>query len=272
MERDRTRVAKAGASGYVFGNEGKEAPARFAALSALFDPGTKQHIEARGLRRGWRCLEVGGGGGTIASWLADRVGLRGHVLVTDIDPRFLQALEIPNLEVRRHDIAEDPLPEGGFDLAHARLVLLHLPRRDEALARMISALKPGGWLLVEEYDSASLLPDPEASPGEALLKTHLAMLRLMEDRGACRRYGRLLFGRLRAHGLASVGAEARMFMWSHGSPGASMLRANFEQLREALIDGGYIGPKEFADDLARLDDPDLVLPSPILWSAWGRRE
>src|SRR5262249_59444910 len=108
MERDRTRVAKAGASGYVFGNEGKEAPTRFAALSALFDPGTKQHIEARGLRRGWRCLEVGGGGGTIAAWLASRVGPDGRVLATDIDPRFLQSLGIPNLEGRRHAIVGDP--------------------------------------------------------------------------------------------------------------------------------------------------------------------
>src|SRR5215470_17301474 len=113
MERKWLRGSKAAAVGYVFGNEGKEAPTRFAALSALFDPGTKQHIEARGLRPGWRCLEVGGGGGTIAAWLASRVGPDGRVLATDIDPRFLQSLEIPNLEVRRHDIVEEPLPEDG---------------------------------------------------------------------------------------------------------------------------------------------------------------
>jgi len=145
------------APGYVFANDAAEAPVRLAALSALFDRGTVRHLKARGVGRGWHCLEVGAGGGTIARWLAARVGPTGRVLATDVDPRFLRTVRLPNLEVRRHDIAIDPLPRAAFDLIHTRLVLMHLPRREEALARMISALKPGGWLVVEELDSASAL-------------------------------------------------------------------------------------------------------------------
>ncbi len=256
---------------YVFDNAGVQASARFAALSAMFDPGTIRHLESRGVGRGWHCLEVGGGSGSIANWLAHRVGSAGRVLVTDIDPRFLQTLKLPNLEVRRHDIARDPLPETAFDLVHARLVLMHLPEREEGVGRMVAALKPGGWLVDEEFDSASLLPDPAVNPGEVLLKTHLAMMRLVEDRGVERRYGRLLLGRLQAHGLVAVGAEARMFMWQCGSPGASLTRANYEQLREAMIDANYITEREFDEDVARLNDPDFVMPSPIMWAAWGRR-
>ena len=58
---------------------------------------------------GWRCLEVGGGSGSIANWLADRVGDTGSVVVTDIDPRFLNRSPRRNVEVRRHDISTDPL-------------------------------------------------------------------------------------------------------------------------------------------------------------------
>lgn len=47
-------------------------------------------------------------------------------------------------------MATEPLPEAAFDLVHARLVLMHLPEREQALARMISALKPAGWLIDEE--------------------------------------------------------------------------------------------------------------------------
>jgi len=61
----------------------------------------------------------------------------GRVLVTNIDPRFLEPLHLPNLEVRRHDIATDPLPEAVFDLVHSRLVLLHVPEREEAPYAMI---------------------------------------------------------------------------------------------------------------------------------------
>lgn len=257
--------------GYVLDNAAREAPTRFAALSALFDPGTIRHLEERGVGRGWHCLEVGAGGGSIASWLADRVGPTGCVVATDIDPRFLQSLKLSNLEVRHHNIAADPLPEVGFDLVHARLVLMHLPDREKVLARMISALKPGGWLVSEEYDSASMLPDPAANPEEVLLKTQVAFMRILDAHGVNRRYGRLLFGQLRAHGLISVGAEARVFMSPNGSPGASIVRANYEQLHDAMIDAKYITQQEFDEDMARLDDAHFMVPTAILWSAWGRR-
>jgi SAM-dependent methyltransferase len=266
-----TQSGYSGYSGYLLDNGAREAPTRFAVLSALFDPGTIRHLEACGVGRGWHCLEVGGGSGSIGSWLADRVGPTGRVLATDIDPRFLESLKLPNLEVRRHNIATDPVPEAAFDLVHARLVLMHLPERETALARMISALKPGGWLVDEEYDSFSMPPDPAVSPGEVLLPTQVAMMRLLEEGGVDRLYGRRLFGRLRAHGLTSIGGEARAFMWQRGSPGAALVRATYELLREALIVGNYITPQQFEEDIARLDHPEFLMPSAILWSAWGRR-
>ncbi|SRR5216683_3528896 len=195
----------------------------------------------------------------------------GSVLVTDIDTRFLETMKLPNVEVRRHNIVTDSLPEGAFDLVHSRLVLLHLPERNQVLRRMIAALKPGGWLLDEEFDSASLPADPVANPAEVLPKTLLAMMRLVEEHGVERRYGRLLLGRMRAHGLVAVDAEARIFMWQGGSAGASLMRANFQQLRADMIKAGYITEDEFEQDLARLEASDFLTLSPIMWTAWGRR-
>ena len=258
-------------SRYLLDNATPEAPLRFAALSALFDPGTIRHLEERGVGCGWLCLEVGAGGGSIASWLADRVGPTGHVLATDIDTRCLQSLTLPNLEVRRHNIATDPLPEAVFDLVHARLVLMHLPEREQALARMISALKPGGWLIDEEYDNCSLLPNPAINPGEVLLPTQVAVNRLLDDGGVDRLFGRRLIGRLRAHGLIGVAAEAHAFMCQCASPGANLVRATYELLQRDLIDGNYLTAQQFRQDLATLEDPDFLTPSAILWSAWGRR-
>lgn len=255
---------------YVLDNAGKEASARFASLAAMLNPETIRHLEERGISSGWRCLEVGGGGGSIAAWLAARVGPAGHVLSTDIDPRFLESLQISNLEVRRHDIATEPLPAATFDLVHSRLVLLHLPEREKALARMVAALKPGGWLVDEEFDS-SIAPDPSAYSEEVLSKTYVAMTRIMDSRGVDRNFGRRLYGRLRAHGLMRVAAEGHIFMWHSGSSGVSLLRANFEQLRKAMIDAGYITAEEFDEDIARLENPSFMMPSPILWTAWGRR-
>jgi ubiquinone/menaquinone biosynthesis C-methylase UbiE len=268
---DTTRERVPAGSPYLLDNAGREAPARFNALTALFDSGTIRHFENCGVGSGWQCLEIGGGGGSITSWLAARVGSTGRVVATDIDPRFLKALNHPHVEVWQHNIVSDPLPEAAFDLVHARLVLIHVPQREEVLRRMISALKPGGWLLSEEFDSASLIPDPEVNPGETLLKTHIAMFRSMESHGVERRFGRFLLHRFRTYGLLNPAAEGRIFMWQANSPGASLMRANYEQLRDDMIDGGYITEQQFNQDLARMQEPDFMMPSAILWSAWGRR-
>ena len=270
MEYSRTLGSQhSSGSPYILDNAGKEASARFPALSDVFDPGTIRQLEDVGVSPGFHCLEVGGGG-SIAAWLAARVAPTGHVLVTDIDPRFLESMNLPHTEVIRHDIATDPLPEAAFDLIHSRLVLVHVAEREKALARMVAALKPGGWLVEEDFDS-SVFPDPALSSGEVLLKTHIAMTRLMDARGIDRGFGRRLFGLLRTLGLVDVAAEGRTFMWPFGSPGPSLMRANYEQLRGAMIGAGYLTEQEFDQDIARLDDPSFLMPSPILWTARGRR-
>jgi len=252
-------------------DDAENAAARFAALAALFDASTTRHLADRGVTSGWDCLEVGGGGGSIAKWLAARVAPAGRIVVTDIDTGFLDDLRIANLEVLQHDITCDPLPEAAFDLIHTRLVLMHLPDRDAVLRRLATALKPGGWLVCEEFDRAAAPADPAANPGEVVLKTHAAMGRLHADQGVASSYGRLLFVRLRALGLVGLGAEARMVMVQAGSWGARLLRASYERRRRAMIDAGYVTAEEYAADLARMDADDFMMPSPLMWSAWGRR-
>ncbi|MDQ2765711.1 MAG: methyltransferase domain-containing protein [Gemmatimonadota bacterium] len=270
MSTRESNDAVAPNSAYALDNASHEALARFPALSDAFDAGTQRHLAAVGVGAGWRCLEVGGGGGSIARWLAEQVGPAGHVLVTDIDPRHLRFPNLPEVEVRVHDIAADPLPADSFDLVHARLVLLHVRDREAALANMIAALKPGGWLVDEEFDS-SVFPDPVLSPGEMLLKTHVALSRTLDDRGVDRTFGRRLFGRLRALGLDHVAAEGRTFMWPAGSPGPAMMRANYSQLHSHMIEAGHLTQAEFDRDIAALDDRDFFMPSPILWAAWGQK-
>ncbi|HEX3140580.1 MAG TPA: methyltransferase domain-containing protein, partial [Rhizobacter sp.] len=240
---------------YVFDNAHRETRERFPALSDLYDDETIRCLQAVGVAPGWQCLEVAAGGGSIAQWLAGQVGDSGQVLATDLDTRFLESLAAPTLDVRRHDITRDPLPDSAFDLVHARLILVHLPERDLALAKMLRALKPGGWLVCEEFDSLSMPADPVLHPDECALKAQAAMQRVMASRGTDTRYGRNLAARMRAMGLVDIRAEGRMAMWQGGSPGARLFRANFEQLRDELLRTGLLTQTELVDDLARLDDP-----------------
>ena len=141
-------------SDYLLENRKTQAAQRFAALSALFDPATLRQFDACGMAHGWRCWEVGAGGPTLVRKIAERVGAAGYVLATDIDVSWTQEAASRNVDVRSHDVARDAPPGDSFDLVHARLVLVHVPDRDQALRRMVSALRPGGWLLVEDFDVA----------------------------------------------------------------------------------------------------------------------
>ena len=260
-----------GSCRYVLDNAAPQTPARFSALAELYDATTIRHLQRIGVGHGWRCWEIGAGPGSIAQWLCGQVGPNGSVLATDIDTRFLDQNVHTNLMVRRHDIVLDPLPDQAFDLVHARLVLVHLPEREKVLDRIIAALKPGGWLLTEEFDSVSQLPAPDRYPWEVTLKSTAALRTVMIDRGVNLGFGRSLAGHLRARGLESISAEGRMLMSLGGSFGTDLMKANLEQLRDAILALGSVTPLELEADLARLDDADFMAPSPVMWSVAARR-
>jgi SAM-dependent methyltransferase len=192
------------------------------------------------------------------------------VLATDIEPCFLENLAFSNLDVRRHDIRYEGLPEHEFDLAHARLVLMHLPGRELALQRMITSLKPGGWIVVEEFDNLSVLPNPTANPGEEELKVLRAGLQVLAAHGVELRYGRWLPQQLRSLGLFNVSAEAIVSVWHGDSPGTRLYKLAFKELTDPILRSGLISEAEFEMDMRRLDESDFLMPSPMMWTVWGR--
>jgi 2-polyprenyl-3-methyl-5-hydroxy-6-metoxy-1,4-benzoquinol methylase len=266
-------------SSYIFDNSGQQAGQRFSSLETLYDPWTIQHLEATGIGAGWQCWEVGGGGGSIARWLAERSGKSGHVLVTDLDPRFLvesPALAHPQIEIRRHDIGSDPLPAQAFDLIHSRLVLIHVPARELALERMITALKPGGWLVVEDFDQTfndSSYPTADREAAAHVQKVMAAQYRLMAARSGelSLTWGRSLYRRLRAQGMVNVGMEGYLAIREGRTPGARLSEANFEQIREEAVRAGFVTNEEIDQALALLNDPEFAISGHIMFTAWGRR-
>lgn len=200
-------------STYLFDQAWRQEHDRLHALEAQFDDASAHHLARLGAGPGWRCLEVGAGAGGVARWLADQVGPSGQVLATDLDPRFPDGHGRANLQVRQHDILADPLPDGGFDLAHAQAVLEHILDREQALARMVAAVRPGGWVVVEDVDfgeaMASALaryvhPRDHAGGYQRLLRGFEALFAAI---GADASFGPRLPQALLDAGLEQVGAE-----------------------------------------------------------------
>jgi SAM-dependent methyltransferase len=259
-------------SRYSFDNAWVNARQRLLGIEARYDPGTIRHLETIGVGDGWHCLEIGGGGGSIAEWLCRRVGPRGRVVATDVDTRFLEALDYANLEVRKHNIVTDALPQGACDLIHTRMVLEHVPEREAALPRMVSALKPGGWLLCEGADNLSATPVSPSDPASRALYTKVenAVWRVMADRGLADDFGRRLYGLLRAQGLTEVQVEGRVALRRAGET-AEVARLTVEQLREDIVNAKYATEAEIEAYVALLHDPAFVAVAMTLFAVWGRR-
>lgn len=89
-------------------------------LEHSLDPSTVRRLEAIGVAPGWRCLDVGAGGGTVCEGLCRRVGPTGRVTAMDLDARFLRALDYANLHVREENVVDADFPSGTFDLVHTK--------------------------------------------------------------------------------------------------------------------------------------------------------
>lgn len=262
--------------GYLLDNQQSEAGIRFAALAELFDPVTFRHVDRLGITAGMRCWEIGAGGASVPLGLAARVGPGGSVVATDIDTSWTESARDADadgvVEVLRHDVAADPPPPGGFDLVHARLVLVHVTDRAEALRRMVQALRPGGVLLVEDADPGlqPLLCPDESGPEQRLAnRLRTGFRELMAARGADLAYGRTLPRRLREAGLDDVRADA---YFPITSPACTTLEAaTVRQIRTRLVSAGLATDQEIDRHLANVSTGRLDLATSPMISAWGRR-
>jgi SAM-dependent methyltransferase len=251
-------------TGYVFSNAWEMAERRLEMLELGHDPTTKRRALDLGVQSGWRCLEVGAGRGSIARWLSDVVGPVGHVSAVDIDTRFLQ--ELPgNAEVHKLDVVTDALPTAQFDFVHTRLLLMHLPERNEVLRKLVSALRPGAWILCEEQD---LFPIIGAATG-SYKDAWLSFARAMEAAGVHPTWVRTLPAHLEQLGLLSIKADVEVPFFRGGSHEAEFWKLTWMQSIDKVIASG--ASRDVIDSaLELLDDQTVWLHGPAMVGVAGQ--
>lgn len=237
---------------------------RLSGMEALWDPGTQALLAELGIGAGWTCMEVGAGGGSLVQWMADR---GADVTAVDIDTRYVDHLASDAITVRRVDIREDELPQSEFDLVHSRLVLEHLSDRKQILERLVATLRPGGWIVIEDYDWSSYGFEGE-NPGFG--DSAEVVLGYMAKAGFDRDYGRRVVADLAAAGLTDVRGEGRVRVIDSTSPGFDFFRLTFESLRGAVVQAGLMSDEE-ADAAAARFNGDVRMFTPMMMAGIGRR-
>ena len=242
--------------------EGRE---RLEHVARALDPTTVGLLERLGVAPGWKCAEIGAGAGTVAAWLHDRVGPDGHVLATDVETRWLEQLECPGLEIRRHDIGAEGIGEGVYDLVHCRWVLLHVGDWRKALHHMVAGLKPGGWLVVEDTDwvgAGTVYP-----PCEAVERMWAAFSTLVESGGGHVTLGRELVAAFREAGLVEIDGSAAPILGGFRSE----LLPIAEPMVPIAVAAGLVSAEDGDEALAFLKDPANFAIGLLMIAMQGRK-
>ena len=167
-------LAVSEAPDYAFPHSAEDESRRLELLEQRLDPLTKQRIQRLGVGKSARCLEIGGGRGSITRWLSHVVGPTGRVIATDVQIGFLSEIDASNVEVIRHDIRTGTFPPGSFDLIHTRAVLMHISPSVDLLRRIVTWLAPGGWLVLEEPDFGMWIGDADPAWATSPQSTQVA--------------------------------------------------------------------------------------------------
>lgn len=257
-------------SAYQYGHQWKTERDRLADLELVLDPPTWVILSTLGSMEGWRCLDVGAGAGSVARWLCDRVGPGGYVVGTDLETGFLEESTLPNLEIRQHDIVSGQLETNSYDLIHARGVLEHLPEREVALANMVSGLKPGGVLVIQDADYISFVAQSDHHH-ELFDKGQRAFYKVISAAGWDLNFGRKTANALRRAGLVEVRMEVYAFEWGADLPGTLMWKYSFERFREKVISNGLLSEPDADAFLKLLNEPEFRAMSPLVCVAIGHK-
>lgn len=262
---------------YILATGGKDME-RLRLLQEVYGPRSEATFQRVALRPGQRVLEVGCGSGNMACWMAEQVGGGGFVVGIDNSAEQIElarqqasARGLTNVEFQTADAYSPRLPEGSFDLAYCRLVLMHLTQPADALRTMRSLVKPGGIVFCEEMDLGCWLCDPPASAMSQFFELNVA---LGELRGEHFRLGSSLHQVFREAGLERPEVDSNFVLLLRGEQ-KRLLWMTFDEFAPEAVREGLIsqaGANQLAAGLRTLaEDETTLFGFPLLVQVWAQR-
>jgi ubiquinone/menaquinone biosynthesis C-methylase UbiE len=233
------------------------------------------------IKPGFRAVDVGCGPIGIMNLLSERVGPDGAVVGVEREPRFidmarteLSARGLRNVRVVNADALKTGLEKSSYDIVHERLILINVPAatQEALLAEMLSLLKPGGTIALQEFDSASYVCYPEHPSWNILL-------RIWNDTfhatGGNEFVGRSLARLLRSAAAENIQTKAHVEVAQVGEYRRTHLLSLIESMHDLVLGSGRLKKAELRDHMAALSehlaDPGTTVIDKLIVQAWGQR-
>jgi ubiquinone/menaquinone biosynthesis C-methylase UbiE len=269
-------------SRYVHGTEPQEQE-RLARLNALINDRALRELALRG---GERILDVGSGLGQLTLGMARAAGPSGRVLgIERSEEQRAQALRLAEqagsavrVEFRPGDALAMPLRDqewGGFDLAHTRFLLEHVPDPQKVVDAMVEAVRPGGRIVLQDddHDLLRLWPEP---PG--LNEMWRAYVRTYDRLGNDAYVGRRLVELLHRAGARPVRNTWLFFGSCSGQPDFPAFVDNLHDIlasmRGTLASAGMLPAENAEHALAEVrrfrERPDAAIWYAVAWAEGER--
>ena len=265
---------------YVLGSDDAEI-ARLDGQAQSIAGATEALLRAAGLGGDMRVLDLGTGLGHVAFMVAGLIGPGGSVVGVDQAARLLEIAEqrraaagLENVGFLHGDARTFTVSEP-FDAVVARLLLFHLPDRQEVLRRQLDALRPGGKMVLVEFDIGALRTEPDAPLVASAKRWMEAAFRAA---GADPRVGARAGELLRRAGLADVQTFGIQPYLAPTDPVGSLLCAGVVRslapkiLAEGIADEAELGLDTLQERIAaQVAELDAVVLLPAVVGAWGTR-
>jgi SAM-dependent methyltransferase len=156
---------------------GSDDKSRLDLIHAVYGPVSVRGLEAARIVECTRVADVGCGTGTVARWIAERIGPAGSVDAIDVAAEQVEvarSMASPAgagvIEYHVGSAYELPLPRESFDLVFCRLVLCHLQDPARAVAQMASLLTDGGRLVLVDMDMQTTCTMPPSTHYRTVLQ------------------------------------------------------------------------------------------------------
>jgi SAM-dependent methyltransferase len=265
------------ADNYLLGRAEAE-EARLRRQIANLAPDSEAQFDMIGIKPGERVVDLGCGPGGVLHLLAKRVGRTGSVLGIDRSRHFVElarrfAVEegLPQIEVREGDAYDTGLPRASFDGAHMRLVLVNVPEPDRIVREAVSLVRPGGWVASFEADYLPHSCDPPLPAWTRLVDAYSAYA---AAQGIDLFLGRRTHRLFRDAGVTDIRVDAVVHLYPPGHERRPILRDFIINVRDKLLNGGFITRAEIERDIRALEDhlsnPEVLVTSHIFYRMSGR--